>query len=188
MVGALREAYPDELLDILVAEKNIGNSTYDGIEVGGERVAQEIEDRIAKLKEEGKTVDKMSITGYSLGGLVSRYVIGLLYTRGVFDKIKPMVGTSKYDKSAWASLTSAEFHDICYTTSWCTIAAGRLAQRHMEQPRRKNTIDVRHTALHSRHFPRYWTAPPCCNGRSEQHIRPWSIIIQTTKSLCQHHQ
>jgi len=91
LAGALRNAYPDELLEILVAEKNIGNSTYDGIELGAERVTKEIEDHIAKLKEDGKKVEKLSITGYSLGGVVARYVIGLLYTRGVFDTIQPMV-------------------------------------------------------------------------------------------------
>jgi len=78
-------------LEILVAEKNIGNSTYDGIELGAERVTKEIEDHIAKLKEDGKRVEKLSITGYSLGGVVARYVIGLLYTRGVFDTVQPMV-------------------------------------------------------------------------------------------------
>jgi hypothetical protein len=91
LAGALRDAFPDEMIEILVAEKNIGNSTYDGIELGGERVTKEIEDHIAKLKEEGKIVEKLSITGYSLGGLVARYVVGLLYSRGVFDTIKPMV-------------------------------------------------------------------------------------------------
>jgi len=91
VVLALKEAYPDEPLEFLVAEKNIGNSTYDGIEVGAERVTQEIEDYIKKLKDEGKKVDKLSITGYSLGGLVGRYVVGLLYSRGVFDEVKPYV-------------------------------------------------------------------------------------------------
>lgn len=33
-------------------------------------------DEVKKLKEGGKMVTKFSITGYSLGGLLSRYVIG----------------------------------------------------------------------------------------------------------------
>jgi esterase/lipase len=95
LAGALKNAYPDELLEILVAEKNIGNSTYDGIELGAERVTKEIEDHIAKLKEDGKRVEKLSISGYSLGGVVARYVIGLLYTRGIFDTVQPMVSHHK---------------------------------------------------------------------------------------------
>jgi hypothetical protein len=42
------------------------------------------------LSEQGITIRYISFAGYSLGGLVSRYVIGLLYTRGFFDNVKPM--------------------------------------------------------------------------------------------------
>jgi dienelactone hydrolase len=31
---------------------------------------------VEKLQQEGRTVTKFSITGYSLGGLVARYVVG----------------------------------------------------------------------------------------------------------------
>ena len=34
---------------------------------------------------------KICVVGYSLGGLVARYAIGLLYSRGWFDKIEPVV-------------------------------------------------------------------------------------------------
>lgn len=33
---------------------------------------------------------KISIVGYSLGGLVARYAIGLLYHKGLFDKVEPV--------------------------------------------------------------------------------------------------
>lgn len=74
-----------------MAKRNSGNHTYDGIELGGERVTREIEDEIEALAAEGKTVTKLSLVGYSLGGLVARYAIGLLYSRGWFDKIEPVV-------------------------------------------------------------------------------------------------
>jgi hypothetical protein len=32
----------------------------------------------------------MSMAGYSMGGLVARYAIGLLYKRGVFDRVRPI--------------------------------------------------------------------------------------------------
>ena len=73
-----------------MAKTNRDNYTYDGIDLGAERVTQEIEDYIQDLEEGGKTVKKISIVGYSLGGLVARYAIGLLHFRGYFDRIKPV--------------------------------------------------------------------------------------------------
>lgn len=61
--------------------------TYDGIDVCGTRVANEIEHEVARLDglQDGGRVTKLSVVGYSLGGLISRYAIGLLYQRGMFD-------------------------------------------------------------------------------------------------------
>jgi len=36
-------------------------------------------------------VDRFSIIGYSMGGLIARYVVGKLYERGYFDKMQPLV-------------------------------------------------------------------------------------------------
>jgi hypothetical protein len=89
LTTSIRERFPD--LDVLVPKSNSGSFTYDGIELGGERVANEVEARLEELKKEGHTITKFSITGYSLGGLVARYAIGLLYHHGVFEKIQPVV-------------------------------------------------------------------------------------------------
>ncbi|KAJ4362718.1 hypothetical protein N0V95_001320 [Ascochyta clinopodiicola] len=88
LTTTIRERYPD--LDVLVPESNSGSFTYDGIELGGERVANEVEARLEELKKEGHDIKKFSITGYSLGGLVARYAIGLLYHKGVFEHIQPV--------------------------------------------------------------------------------------------------
>lgn len=61
--------------------------TYDGIDVCGARVANEVETQISLLQAADKLVTKLSIVGYSLGGLISRYCIGLLYQRGLFDPV-----------------------------------------------------------------------------------------------------
>lgn len=89
----------DVELDVLVAEGNQNFHTYDGIDWGAERVVEEvsgrqdassrrllteiclafkkIDARIAAIEKEGaKKVTRFSITGYSLGGLLSRYIIG----------------------------------------------------------------------------------------------------------------
>ncbi|KAL9096055.1 MAG: hypothetical protein Q9165_001577 [Trypethelium subeluteriae] len=86
---SLREKYPEEL-HILVTRSNSDSFTYDGIEVGGERVTHEIEETLEQLSKRGNTITKISMIGYSLGGLVARYAIGLLYSHGWFDKIQPV--------------------------------------------------------------------------------------------------
>ncbi|KAL1592815.1 hypothetical protein SLS60_011231 [Paraconiothyrium brasiliense] len=74
----------------MVTKRNAGSFTYDGIETGGERVAHEIEERLEELAQTGHGIEKISVIGYSLGGLISRYAIGLLYSKGLFEKITPV--------------------------------------------------------------------------------------------------
>ncbi|KAF9637659.1 protein of unknown function DUF676 hydrolase-like protein [Lasiodiplodia theobromae] len=90
LTSSLREAYSEDELHILVVARNAGSQTYDGIELGGERITQEIEDELERLARNGQTIRKISIIGYSLGGLISRYAIGLMYYKGWFDKIEPV--------------------------------------------------------------------------------------------------
>lgn len=90
VASALREKYPEDKLHILNAKRNAGSFTYDGVELGGERVAQEIEETLEELARAGQTITKISMIGYSLGGLVARYAIGLLYHKGWFDKLEPV--------------------------------------------------------------------------------------------------
>ncbi|KAJ7442260.1 DUF676-domain-containing protein [Mycena latifolia] len=86
----VKETIPDPTLHVLLAETNQEDGTYDGIDWGGERVAEEIADEVDKLAKEGRIVTRFSITGYSLGGLVSRYVVGVLRQRGFFDNVVPV--------------------------------------------------------------------------------------------------
>ncbi|CAL3973524.1 unnamed protein product [Diplocarpon coronariae] len=90
MAASLREKYPKESLHILVAKRNSGSFTYDGIERGGERVCLEIEEEIEKLARAGQEISRISLVGYSLGGLVARFTVGLLDSKGFFEKIKPV--------------------------------------------------------------------------------------------------
>lgn len=59
------------------------------LEKGGERLCAEIEDEMR-----GKKYTRLSIVGYSFGGLVARYAVGLLQAKGILDKIEYMVSTS----------------------------------------------------------------------------------------------
>jgi triacylglycerol esterase/lipase EstA (alpha/beta hydrolase family) len=53
---------------------------------------------VKELEAKGKVVDKVSMLGYSLGGLISRYAIGVLGEDGFFDRYKPMVGHNSMTK------------------------------------------------------------------------------------------
>lgn len=88
--SALRKKYPEDRLHLLVVKGNSGSFTYDGIELGAERVTKEIEDTLEDLERIGKKIKKLSVVGYSLGGLVARYVIGLLYSNDWFSKLEPV--------------------------------------------------------------------------------------------------
>lgn len=80
----------DIKLEVLVAETNKDESTYDGIDWGGERVAEEIRQKTADLEKDGRKVTRFSVTGYSLGGLVARYAIGVLHQSKFFDTVQPV--------------------------------------------------------------------------------------------------
>jgi hypothetical protein len=108
MAKSLRQKYPAEKLHILVPKGNSGNFTYDGIELGGERVCYEIEDELEKLTKRGQKIKRISLVGYSLGGLVARYAVGLLYSKGVFETIEPVVST-RLSGSETVLRTVAEF-------------------------------------------------------------------------------
>ncbi|VDB94196.1 unnamed protein product [Peniophora sp. CBMAI 1063] len=75
---------------ILVSDANAQENTYDGIDWGGERVAQEILDEVEKIADEGGKVTRISVMGYSLGGLIARYVIGILHQKGFFETVQPV--------------------------------------------------------------------------------------------------
>ncbi|KAH6019973.1 hypothetical protein HBI83_109190 [Parastagonospora nodorum] len=87
---SLRQRFSEDQVEILVAKRNAGSFTYDGVDTGGERVASEVEQKLEDLKNDGNEIKKISVIGYSLGGLVARFAIGLLYSRGVFEKIQPV--------------------------------------------------------------------------------------------------
>jgi hypothetical protein len=77
------------------AHSNQGYFTYDGIDVCGTRVANEVQREIEALNNYPDCkVTNISIAGYSLGGLISRYAIGMLHKRGVFDDVEPVSFTT----------------------------------------------------------------------------------------------
>ncbi|CAK7265454.1 hypothetical protein SEPCBS119000_001520 [Sporothrix epigloea] len=116
VAAALRDAYSEDQLHILVAKSNSGYYTYDGIDTGGERVCLEIEDALKTAAAKGANIAKLSVIGYSLGGLVARYAVGLLHAKGVLDTLvcnnftafaSPFVGARSPARGAFSSVFNA---------------------------------------------------------------------------------
>jgi thioesterase domain-containing protein len=53
----------------------------------GGGAGRQIEALVASLGNVGR----FSMLGYSMGGLIARYVVGRLYERGFFERVQPMV-------------------------------------------------------------------------------------------------
>lgn len=68
--------------------------TYDGLKICAERVLFDMFYEIETLKKNNLQVAEISIVGYSLGGLISRYMIGVLEEIGFFNYVKPVFFTT----------------------------------------------------------------------------------------------
>ncbi|KAH0558456.1 hypothetical protein GP486_004885 [Trichoglossum hirsutum] len=123
VASVLRERHSEDKIHILVAKCNSGNFTYDGIELGGERVTHEIEETLEDLARNGQKIRKLSVVGYSLGGLVARYAIGLLYSKGWFDKLEPVNFTTFATPHLGARTPLLGFHNHI----WNVVGARTLS-------------------------------------------------------------
>ncbi|XP_043719797.1 lipid droplet phospholipase 1-like isoform X1 [Telopea speciosissima] len=65
---------PDKVI-VHCSERNVSRLTLDGVDVMGERLAEEVVEVIKRKPD----VQRISFIAHSLGGLVARYAIGRLY-------------------------------------------------------------------------------------------------------------
>ena len=75
---------------VFVSSVNGGTNSYDGIDVCGERLYDEVVAFVASQTETQMRVNRISFVGYSAGGLYSRYCVGLMQINGFFDQITPV--------------------------------------------------------------------------------------------------
>ncbi|KAL1410001.1 hypothetical protein Q8F55_004001 [Vanrija albida] len=118
----------DDLV-VLVAEGMTSKLTYDGVDVCASRCAYELDCEIARLEADGRRVARFSVMGYSLGGLVARYLVGLLNARSpsFFDKHEPVT---------FSAMASPHLGIPRYNTFISTVLCwlgGRLLSRTGEQ-------------------------------------------------------
>ncbi|KAI9250759.1 putative serine esterase-domain-containing protein [Sporodiniella umbellata] len=92
----LKEKYKDSAFVVrknihiyMYKSKKISKYSYDGIDICGQRAAEQVEATLKQLNAIGKKVSKISFIGYSLGGLILRYAIGVLGERKLFDSVEP---------------------------------------------------------------------------------------------------
>ncbi|TMW58482.1 hypothetical protein Poli38472_010041 [Pythium oligandrum] len=123
--------------------------TYDGIDTGGQRLADEIQQVAERLPR----LEKLSVIGHSLGGLYARYCLGVLYARGFFEKIEPMnfitlasphMGTRRTQRSSLNMIYNAvvpklldrtgQQFGLNDTPSEQTLALSRPARRYPDRP------------------------------------------------------
>jgi len=83
-VNKRKEEEQDIDVLILNSMSSAGSKTYDGIDWIAERAVQEIRAEEREMKKQSKYIARFSIIGYSLGGLVARYVIALLDSQSFF--------------------------------------------------------------------------------------------------------
>ncbi|KAF1798161.1 putative serine esterase-domain-containing protein [Mucor lusitanicus] len=84
----LIDKYGDKI-HVLNSSVNEAKFSYDGVDICGERLAEDVESTVVRLGKNGKQVKKISMIGYSLGGLIVRYAIGHLGQKGFFNTIEP---------------------------------------------------------------------------------------------------
>jgi len=82
----MSDKHPED--SILVSSVNKFVRTYDGIDVCAERLVGEIKEHI-KIENSILWPEKISFVGYSAGGLIIRYAIGILHDFNFFDHVKP---------------------------------------------------------------------------------------------------
>ncbi|GAA96478.1 uncharacterized protein L969DRAFT_452817 [Mixia osmundae IAM 14324] len=96
---------------------NESTLTYDGIDHCAERVCDVIDAEIADIESKGDHVARFSMAGYSLGGLVARFALGILHSRtpSFFSTIKPVnfalfaspsIGIPIYSGTVWPVISS----------------------------------------------------------------------------------
>ncbi|KAI9340512.1 putative serine esterase-domain-containing protein [Obelidium mucronatum] len=117
IIETIKQKHSSEDIEFLNCALNTGTNTYAGIDGCGHILVKQILDR---LKDESKPrVTHISFIGYSFGGLVVRYAIGVLFAKGLLCS-----GSSTTPSTEEASLDANEPRLIA--THFITFASPHL--------------------------------------------------------------
>ncbi|KAK4434286.1 putative lipase ROG1 [Sesamum alatum] len=89
------KAYPNDVL-VHCSESNSSMLTFDGVDVMGKRLA----DEVISVANRHPNLQKISFVGHSLGGLIARYAIAELYRRDLMTKSGEENGGDESHKSS----------------------------------------------------------------------------------------
>ncbi|ONK73504.1 uncharacterized protein A4U43_C04F32300 [Asparagus officinalis] len=112
---------PDKVI-VHCSERNINKLTLDGVDVMGERLANEVIEVVNRMPE----VKKISFISHSVGGLVARYAIGRLY-RPPEEKLESDPPGGVYDNDSRGTILGLE------AMNFITIATPHLGSRGNKQ-------------------------------------------------------
>ncbi|KAL5512229.1 hypothetical protein ACEPAG_3514 [Sanghuangporus baumii] len=145
----LQRYHTDSSVELLLVSSISDDLTYDGIDWGGERIAQEVIGKIRDIEAGGRAVTKFSTIGYSLGGLVCRYLVGIMRQKGYLQDgslstahyMKPLnfvtiatphLGIPRYPgllhslfSAVGDSLLSRTGRQLCLSDSWSELDTPR---------------------------------------------------------------
>ncbi|PIN21088.1 putative alpha/beta hydrolase [Handroanthus impetiginosus] len=93
------KAYPNDVI-VHCSESNSSMLTFDGVDVMGKRLA----DEVISVVDRHPNLQKISFVGHSLGGLVARYAIAVLYRQDLKRKSGEENGECVEDESQKSSL------------------------------------------------------------------------------------
>jgi hypothetical protein len=84
----LQQKNPERVISYLTT--SFEGKTSIGVDIMGHSVANEVQEYLETLSKQDFVIKYISFVGHSLGGLVSRYAIGVLYAAKLFDTIRPI--------------------------------------------------------------------------------------------------
>eukprot|EP00798_Chlamydomonas_sp_ICE-L_P013448 gene13448-19306_t len=91
---------------------NEARMTYDGIDCCADRLVKELKNEVDVLESQGKTVTKVSLVGYSLGGCICRHAVGQLEAEGFFNSVGE--GGSGIEAGFFTSIASPNLGSFKY--------------------------------------------------------------------------
>ncbi|XP_057776520.1 putative lipase ROG1 [Salvia miltiorrhiza] len=124
------KAYPDDVI-VHCSQSNTSMLTFDGVDVMGKRLADEVISVVGRHPK----LQKISFLGHSLGGVIARYAIAVLYQQNVTPKHGEQNGEHVGDESHRSSLEEKQRGYIAglEPVNFITFATPHLGSRGHKQ-------------------------------------------------------
>ncbi|KAI6689157.1 hypothetical protein NL676_025985 [Syzygium grande] len=142
--------YPEKV-HVHRSQSNPCRLTFDGVDVMGERLAEEVKSVIKR----NSTFQKISFIGHSLGGLVARYAVAKLYGSGPASEPTKVNGECESEEPGNHRLEDKNTDKICglKPVNFITSATPHLGSRgHKQVPMFCGFISLENLAVHTSGF------------------------------------